>query len=66
MAESHGAFTHESIMALPYRTFLGYCRAISRRRRRVEAARYFGGATLAEEWEANREAWLRAQPPPGR
>lgn len=53
-------------MALPYRTFLGYCRAISRRRRRVEAARYFGGATLAEEWEANREAWLRAQPPPGR
>lgn len=66
MRASHGAFTHESILRLPYRAFTGYMRALADELAEAQAAAFCrSDPVLMDDYSTNIEAWRARQPPPG-
>lgn len=58
------AYTHDRVLAMPWRTFLALTEEIEAHRQRQKEARFFKNPGLQDEWEENQEEWLRLQPPP--
>lgn len=58
------AYDHWKILRMPWVTFLALSEEAQERQRRERDARFFRDTGLSDEWEANKDEWLRLQPPP--
>lgn len=60
------AYTHDRVLAMPWRSFLALSAEVQDHLQRQADARFFQDPGLQAEWEEEGEAWLRLQPPPDR
>lgn len=58
------AYRHTDVLVMPWRTFMALSYEAAEVQRRQDDARFLRHRGLLQEWEENREEWLRLQPPP--
>lgn len=65
MRFSQGGIGYRDILSMPYSRYMAFIKAMNRMTDRSSQKKFFEGKEqLEEEWEKNKDNWLKGQPRP--